>query len=104
MREKLQLHTNKTENLTDIGNTQNMNSYIHGDRIYLYELCPQIEAKPVLQLLNTPTRVSAPSGGSLSSFIFSESFGNGMLLLRGILKSTSSHTEAEVELLCSQTG
>lgn len=55
MREKLQLYTNKTENLNDIGNAQNMNSHIHGDRIYLHEFCPQVEAKLVLQLLNTMT-------------------------------------------------
>lgn len=85
-----------------------MNSYIHGDRIYVYEFCPQIEAKLVLQLLSATTWVAPPhpqhSSGSLSSFIFSESFGNGMLLLRGILKSTSSYTKVEVELLCSKTG
>lgn len=106
MREKLQLYTNKTENLNDIGNAQNMNSHIHGDRIYLHEFCPQVEVKLVLQLLNTMTAPppGPPSGGSLSSFIFSETFGSGKLLLRGILKSTSSHTKVEVELLCSKTG
>lgn len=87
-----------------------MNSYIHRDRIYVYEFCPQIEAKLVLQLLSETTWVASRpppppqhSSGSLSSFIFSESFGNGMLLLRGILKSTSSYTKVEVELLCSKT-
>ena len=60
MREKLQLYTNKTENLNDIGNAQNMNSHIHGDRIYLHEFCPQVEAKLVLQLLNTMTAALPP--------------------------------------------